>query len=30
VTDSVLAEVTAWQARPLETVYPVVSLTHYG
>ena len=24
VTDSVLAEVTAWQARPLETVYPVV------
>jgi putative transposase len=24
VTDSVLAEVTAWQARPLEAVYPVV------
>jgi putative transposase len=24
VTDSVLAEVTAWQARPLEQVYPVV------
>ena len=24
VTDGVLAEVTAWQARPLETVYPVV------
>ena len=24
VTDSVLAEVTDWQARPLETVYPVV------
>ena len=24
VTDSVLTEVTAWQARPLETVYPVV------
>src|ERR1700691_4938776 len=24
VTDSVLAEVTAWQARPLEPVYPVV------
>jgi hypothetical protein len=24
VTDSVLAEVTAWQGRPLETVYPVV------
>ena len=24
VTDSVLAEITAWQARPLETVYPVV------
>jgi transposase-like protein len=24
VTDSVLAEVMAWQARPLETVYPVV------
>jgi transposase-like protein len=24
VTDGVLAEVTAWQSRPLETVYPVV------
>jgi len=24
VTDGVLAEVTTWQARPLETVYPVV------
>ena len=24
VTDSALAEVTAWQARPLESVYPVV------
>lgn len=24
VTDGVLAEVTAWQGRPLETVYPVV------
>jgi putative transposase len=24
VTDAVLAEVAAWQARPLETVYPVV------
>ncbi len=24
VTDSVLAEVTAWQSRPLETVYPVI------
>src|SRR5208283_3236319 len=24
VTDGVLAEVTAWQARPLETMYPVV------
>jgi len=24
VTDSVMAEVTAWQARPLEPVYPVV------
>ena len=24
VTDAVLAEVTAWQARPLETMYPVV------
>jgi putative transposase len=24
VTDSVLAEVTAWQSRPLETMYPVV------
>ena len=24
VTDGVLAEVTAWQARPLEAVYPVV------
>lgn len=24
VTDSVLAEVTAWQARPPATVYPVV------
>jgi putative transposase len=24
VTDGVLAEVTAWQARPLESVYPVV------
>jgi transposase-like protein len=24
VTDGVLAEVTPWQARPLETVYPVV------
>lgn len=24
VTDAVLAEVTAWQARPLEAVYPVV------
>jgi putative transposase len=24
VTDSVLAEVTAWQARPLEAVYPVI------
>jgi len=24
VTDSVVAEVTAWQSRPLETVYPVV------
>ena len=23
VTDGVLAEVTAWQSRPLETVYPV-------
>src|SRR5688500_10999096 len=24
VTDSIVAEVTAWQSRPLETVYPVV------
>ena len=24
MTDGVLAEVTAWQARPLEPVYPVV------
>jgi putative transposase len=24
VTDGVLAEVTAWQARPLEAMYPVV------
>ena len=24
VTDAVLAEITAWQARPLETMYPVV------
>ena len=24
VTDGVLAEVTAWQSRPLEPVYPVV------
>jgi transposase-like protein len=24
VTDAVMAEVTAWQARPLETMYPVV------
>jgi transposase-like protein len=24
VTDSVLAEVTTWQSRPLEAVYPVV------
>jgi putative transposase len=24
VTDGVLAEVTAWQGRPLEPVYPVV------
>ena len=24
VTDSVLAEVTTWQSRPLETVYPVI------
>jgi putative transposase len=24
VTDAVVAEVTAWQARPLESMYPVV------
>ena len=24
VTDEVLAEITAWQARPLETIYPVI------
>ena len=24
VTDAVMAEVTAWQARPLEPMYPVV------
>jgi transposase-like protein len=24
VTDAVVAEVTAWQARPLEPMYPVV------
>ena len=24
VTDAVMAEVTAWQARPLEAMYPVV------
>ena len=26
VTDAVLEEVTAWQARPLEPMYPVVFL----
>lgn len=26
VTDSVLDEVRAWQARPLDTVYPIVYL----
>jgi putative transposase len=24
VTDAVMSEITAWQARPLETMYPVV------
>ena len=25
VTDKVMAEITAWQGRPLEAMYPVVS-----
>jgi transposase-like protein len=27
VTDAVMAEVTAWQSRPLEPMYPVISST---
>jgi putative transposase len=27
VTEAVMAEVTAWQARPLEPMYPVVFLS---
>ena len=30
VTDTVLADATAWQARPLESVYPIVYLDALG
>jgi putative transposase len=30
VTDAVLEEVSAWQARPLEEIYPLVFLMRYG